>query len=420
MSRRERARRIDRTRPQQPDTPDPTKGSPLAAGRVPAYALLPLRFFFGITFLYAGIDKLIDPTFFDASAPTSIVAQMAAFARDSPLSPLIKFAEPGAVPIGLLIALAEIAIGLGAVSGLAFRLAAAGGAAVSILFWLTASWGTQPYFYGPDLPYAVGWITLAIAGHGGILVPRRILAMGTPAAVDRFGRPASGDAAASPGRRVLLQTAVLGGLALMVASLAVPFGLLGREAPVADDTAANGSPDATDDAAATASGTPEPTSAPSPSSAVSGQASASAAPVASSTAASATATAKATATPARPANTPAIPPGATKVSTVSAVTKHGSASFTVPFNAPAPLPAGDPGIIVGLPDGSFVAYDAICTHEGCTVEWDKPDGVLFCPCHGAAFDAADNAAVLQGPARRPLASLPIVVDQATGAIYLKA
>jgi thiosulfate dehydrogenase [quinone] large subunit len=107
------------------------------------------------------------------------------------------------------------------------------------------------------------------------------------------------------------------------------------------------------------------------------------------------------------------------VSTVSAVSKRGSAAFTVPFNAPSPLPAGDPGIIVRLPDGSFVAYDAVCTHEGCTVEWDKPDGVLFCPCHGAAFDAANDAAVLQGPARRPLVSLPIVVDEASGTIYLK-
>jgi thiosulfate dehydrogenase [quinone] large subunit len=107
------------------------------------------------------------------------------------------------------------------------------------------------------------------------------------------------------------------------------------------------------------------------------------------------------------------------VSTVSAVSKRGSAAFTVPFNARSPLPAGDPGIIVRLPDGSFVAYDAVCTHEGCTVEWDKPDGVLFCPCHGAAFDAANDAAVLQGPARRPLVSLPIVVDEASGTIYLK-
>jgi len=53
--------------------------------------------------------------------------------------------------------------------GLAYRLAAAAGASISFLFWLTASWGTAPYFYGPDLPYAAGWLTLALAGHGGLL-----------------------------------------------------------------------------------------------------------------------------------------------------------------------------------------------------------------------------------------------------------
>ena len=157
-----------------------------------------------MTFPYAGLDKLIDPNFFDASAPTSIVAQMAAFARDC-ASPLIKVVEPAAVPIGVMIALAEIAIGLGALSGLAFRVAAVGGAAISILFWLTASWATQPYYFGPDLPYAIGWITLAIAGHGGILVPRAILDMGRPPAIDQFRRPGSSDIVPSPGRRALIQ-----------------------------------------------------------------------------------------------------------------------------------------------------------------------------------------------------------------------
>lgn len=94
-------------------------------------------------------------------------------------------------------------------------------------------------------------------------------------------------------------------------------------------------------------------------------------------------------------------------------------SFTVPFDAPTPLPAGDPGIVVQLKDGTFVAYDAVCTHEACTVDWDATDRVLLCPCHGAVFDAADNARVLAGPTDVPLPSLPIVVDGASGSIYLR-
>ena len=92
----------------------------------------------------------------------------------------------------------------------------------------------------------------------------------------------------------------------------------------------------------------------------------------------------------------------------------------MPVDAPSPLPAGDPAVIVKLADGSFVAYDAVCTHQGCTVEWDAADGVLLCPCHGAAFDPAARARVLQGPARQPLAALPLTVDAATGTISLQA
>jgi len=112
--------------------------------------------------------------------------------------------------------------------------------------------------------------------------------------------------------------------------------------------------------------------------------------------------------------------GALKVASIATVAETGAASFTVPFTAPAPLPAGDPGVIVKLADGSYVAFDAVCTHAGCTVEWDQTDGVLVCPCHDAAFDPANGAAVLQGPANEPLPSIPIVVDPASGAIYLRA
>ena len=100
---------------------------------VPAAALLPLRFFFGITFLYAGLDKLIDPAFFDPASPGSIQAQMLAFERGSPLGALVALARPDAGAVGLSIAVAEVAIGIGALTGLAFRVAAAGGA----LEWLS-------------------------------------------------------------------------------------------------------------------------------------------------------------------------------------------------------------------------------------------------------------------------------------------
>jgi thiosulfate dehydrogenase [quinone] large subunit len=115
----------------------------------------------------------------------------------------------------------------------------------------------------------------------------------------------------------------------------------------------------------------------------------------------------------------AAPTTGIPVATVSDVVRTGALAFTVPFDAPAPLPAGDPGVIVRLTDGTFVAFDALCTHEGCTVEWEQADRFLHCPCHGAVFDPADRAAVLEGPTDQPLPALPITVDAATGRISLK-
>ena len=360
---------------------EPSLRDQIATKFVPAAGLLPLRLFFGATFLYAGLDKLTTSTFFDPSSAASIQSQMAAFARTSPIGGLVRLGEPFAVAIGLVIALAEIAVGIGALSGLAFRLAAFGGAGLSLLFWLTASWSTHPYYYGPDLPYAVGWIALGLAGHGGFLVSRRFLEEGDAQAPGRVGDWAHPDVVPSPERRVIIQAALLGGAAIAVASLAVPLRLLGRtgggsgllDGPLpSDDVAVGASP-------AASPGAGQPTPAPS-------------------------------ATPVG---------GNVAIATVAAVQRTGAVAFTVPFSAPAPLPAGDPGIVVRLSDGGFVAFDAVCTHAGCTVEWDAPDKVLYCPCHGAAFDPANNAAVLGGPTNQPLASLPIVVDAASGKIFLR-
>lgn len=53
-----------------------------------------------------------------------------------------------------------------------------------------------------------------------------------------------------------------------------------------------------------------------------------------------------------------------------------------------------------------VAYSAICTHKGCTVE---PSGQeLVCPCHQSKFNPSDGA-VLGGPASAPLAKIAVHV-----------
>jgi len=66
----------------------------------------------------------------------------------------------------------------------------------------------------------------------------------------------------------------------------------------------------------------------------------------------------------------------------------------------------------------ILAYSRICTHAGCAIELyrkpkfavTEPRPALVCPCHYSTFDPARGAAVLYGPAGRPLPQLPLMID----------
>ena len=68
---------------------------------------------------------------------------------------------------------------------------------------------------------------------------------------------------------------------------------------------------------------------------------------------------------------------------------------------------GKDAILVHVDGGRFVAYSAVCTHAGCTVAYRNSQ--LACPCHGSIFDPANGAAVVSGPAQRPLPEIPVQV-----------
>jgi Rieske Fe-S protein len=59
-----------------------------------------------------------------------------------------------------------------------------------------------------------------------------------------------------------------------------------------------------------------------------------------------------------------------------------------------------------------VAYSAICPHAGCEVNgWAADQQLLECSCHYSHYDPRAAAAVVDGPAPRPLAALPLqIVD----------
>ena len=296
-----------------------------------------------MTFVYAGLQKISDPGFLQPGASTYIGTQLQSFAGHSPIGFLIQvFALPVPQLTGIGVIAVELTIGVLVLLGLATRWAAAAGALVSLVFFLTASWSVQPYFLGSDSIYAVAWITLVLAGDQGVLTVRPLI-FGPPQA-DQRGRPATTDLSR---RRLLLQ---LGGASV---ALIWVLALLPRTRPSIQG--------------ASSSATPAPTA------------------------------------------TPVASPTGTRIGALADIETQGSITFQAPTS-------GDPAIAVSLGGGNVVAFDAVCTHAGCTVSYDSGQKTLFCPCHGATFDPAHGAAVTGGPAPTPLA--PIALQIGTdGGVY---
>jgi thiosulfate dehydrogenase (quinone) large subunit len=323
--------------------------------RAIAAALLPLRLFTGATFVYAALDKLTDPAFFDPKAPTYIGQQMAGYVRTgSPLSWLLtNLAIPHATFFGALIALGELWFGLATLAGLLTRVAALGGLALSLTFYLTSSWAISPYFMGPDLPFALGWLTLLLAGPSALSLDAYFFGAARDA---RTGRPEpdvrlkrSGPA----GGRLLPRRSIVQGIGAVV-TLLVGGGLIGGIARLLTPTRVNG-----DSTAGVAVNTGS--------------------------------------------GSKSIPAGGARIGSVKTLPINSARPFTDPRT-------GDPAVLIHLSSGRFVAYSAVCTHAGCTVAYDGSRGELVCPCHGSIYDPRHGAQVVAGPAPRPLPALPVRVD----------
>jgi Rieske Fe-S protein len=66
-------------------------------------------------------------------------------------------------------------------------------------------------------------------------------------------------------------------------------------------------------------------------------------------------------------------------------------------------------VVVTQPtEGEFMAFSAVCTHQGCPVQSVR-DGTINCQCHGSSF-AIEDGSVANGPATRPLESKSVTVE----------
>lgn len=128
------------------------------------YALLPLRIFLGVTFVYAGIDKLTDSAFLSDGGAGSVGDLMRSIRDSSAVPWLVDLAIKDPSSFGYAIAVGELAVGLGTLFGLLTRVAALGGALISLSLWLTVSWQSDPYYYGNDLVYLMAWLPMMLAG----------------------------------------------------------------------------------------------------------------------------------------------------------------------------------------------------------------------------------------------------------------
>ncbi len=414
--------------------------------------LLPLRLFLGITFVYAGIQKLTDPQYFNPPAAGFIGKQIMSFASGSPIHNfLIHVALPHAMFFGALVAFGEIAIGIGTLLGFLLRPAAFFGALLSLMFFLSASWRVHPYFYGADIVFVFSWTTLLLAGPlrsglpslDALLVPRYLMSI-SPESREKIGLVLNfllGVGAVEARKEIVQPEEIpqyaanrMSGQATTYSSKVggypqgVPQHIMsGQGRP----GYAQGIPQQQKQVNYKGRNAALRRSQQSRRSFLWGLAAGglgmmgvtflggkvlqvlqtgvddSASSLnpnigSGSTSGSSAATA--------PAGT--TPGAATAIAQVSAVPDNSAVTFTIPSN-------GDPGVLIHLSNRKFVAFDATCTHAGCPVDYDPSSQHLLCPCHGAEFDPSNGGAVVQGPTNTPLTSVPIHVDNATGEITLQ-
>ena len=69
---------------------------------------------------------------------------------------------------------------------------------------------------------------------------------------------------------------------------------------------------------------------------------------------------------------------------------------------------GHPALLIHHADNTWTALSAVCTHLGCTVEYDPLKARIACACHGGIYNAMTGENV-SGPPPKPLSLFKVVV-----------
>ena len=264
-----------------------------------------MRLWLGATWIYAGWDKASDSGFLTSGSPTFIGTQLAAYAQNSPIDFLLNRILDHATQVGILVMVAEFAIGFATLLWVAPTWAAFGGFLMSISLWISSSWNVQPYFMASDSAYAILWLAYFLFLYGS----RRK----SNISIDRRGfiRISS------------------------IAALTVAAVGLGRLVPKQAAVQVSAGPLNIIEDAALAVGQ--------------------------------------------------------------------TFNFTAKSGSPAVLFKSKTGVY---------AYSAVCTHEGCTVQYNSASKNLQCGCHGAVFDPGNGGQVVTGPTNKPLPKIKVAVEGA--------
>ncbi|MFJ8083404.1 DoxX family membrane protein [Streptomyces sp. NPDC096205] len=178
--------------------------------------LLPLRIFLGFISIYAGMGKLCDPVYFDGGKRGSMVKWLNTLHPWEVAEPLRQFALEHPVGSGLVIAFAQVVVGVLTVLGCWQRVAAVFGALLSAALLVTVSWKSVPAYDTPDIIYLAAWSPLIIAGAPVYSVDGRVAGM----AWRRLGpRSDIWELRSYVLRRGALVTAIVTGLTLLLGSL---------------------------------------------------------------------------------------------------------------------------------------------------------------------------------------------------------